>query len=238
MEGDEGEQVAPNFNKEGWYTDALDYWSSTPATINGMLGGFGVVSQLETNSSIEFIKEFIEGRKGARNVIKVPPYITKSYALDCGAGIGRVTKHFLLKVFEKVDLVEYTPKFIKQAESQYLLNEKKSGKIGKFICKGLQEFTPETKKYDMIWCQWVLSHLTDEDLIQFFKRCKIGLKNNNGIIGIKENINAIGYCLDKDDSSVTRSDKIFKEIFEKSGLKLIKEAVQFGMPEGLFEVKM
>ncbi|CAJ0844211.1 6003_t:CDS:2, partial [Entrophospora sp. SA101] len=109
MEGDEGEQVAPNFNKEGWYTDALDYWSSTPATINGMLGGFGVVSQLETNSSIEFIKEFIEGRKGARNVIKVPPYITKSYALDCGAGIGRVTKHFLLKVFEKVDLVEYTP---------------------------------------------------------------------------------------------------------------------------------
>ena len=83
-------------------------------------------------------------------------------------------------------------------------NQKKSGKIGRFICKGLQEFTPEEKKYDLIWCQWVLSHLTDDDLIQFLKRCKIGLKSNKSIIGIKENINAIGYCFDKNDSSVTR----------------------------------
>jgi hypothetical protein len=37
---------------------------------------------------------------------------------------------------------------------------------------GLQDFSPEPKTYDLIWCQWVLGHLTDEDLIDFLKSCK------------------------------------------------------------------
>jgi hypothetical protein len=35
-----------------------------------------------------------------------------------------------------------------------------------------------------------------------------------------------------------RSEEIFKEIFQKCELNIIKEATQHGMPEGLFEVKM
>lgn len=41
-----------------------------------------------------------------------------------------------------------------------------------FFKKGLQKFTPETNVYDVIWVQWVLGHLTDEDLVSFLKRCK------------------------------------------------------------------
>lgn len=37
---------------------------------------------------------------------------------------------------------------------------------------GLQDFSPEPKTYDVIWCQWVLGHLTDEDFVGFMKSCK------------------------------------------------------------------
>ena len=45
-------------------------------------------------------------------------------------------------------------------------------KTGQLICSGLQDFTPSDGAYDVIWCQWVLGHLTDEDLVAFFKRAK------------------------------------------------------------------
>ncbi|CAG8732628.1 656_t:CDS:2, partial [Cetraspora pellucida] len=217
--------------------EKAEYWSEAPATINGMLGGFGSVTNVETKGSMDFMLEYIRGKKGARNITKVPPRIDNQYACDCGAGIGRVSKHFLLKIFDKVDLVEYTPKFIKHAEKVYLANERRNGRIGKFICLGLQEFEPEEGKYDLIWCQWVLGHLTDDDLVKFFRRCRKGLKPN-GLIGVKDNVAKFGYCFDKDDSSVTRSDEIFKGLFQKAGLSLLKEATQHGMPDGLYEVKM
>ncbi|CAG8603470.1 2504_t:CDS:2 [Paraglomus brasilianum] len=216
------------FQREAWYTDAqgksvvnsitstvIDYWTGVPATINGMLGGYASVTSTDTKASSLFISEFIKGKRGANNRILKPPRISTDYACDCGAGIGRVSKHFLLKHFNKVDLVEYTPKFIEQAEESYLAKEKQEGRVGRFICEGLQTFTPEEGKYDLIWCQWVLSHLTDEDLVSFLVRCKRGLKAN-GIIGIKENVTAVGYSFDNEDSSVTRRvivDNVFTNSF-------------------------
>ncbi|CAG8606178.1 7757_t:CDS:2 [Funneliformis mosseae] len=237
IEGTSQDIETLEFQKETWYTDALDYWSNKPATINGVLGGYGKVDKIDTEGSRLFISEYIYGKKGARNRKLTLPRITEEYACDCGAGIGRVTKNFLSRLFKKVDLVEYTPKFIERAEKEFLKKEKEEGKIGEFICKGLQEFIPEERKYDLIWCQWVIGHLKDDDLIEFFKRCKIGLKPN-GLIGVKENVCVFGYQFDETDSSVTRSDEIFKDIFQKSGLKLIKEATQHGMPKQLYEVKM
>lgn len=38
-------------------------------------------------------------------------------------------------------------------------------KLENFFCVGLQDWQPEPGRYDMIWCQWVLSHLTDDDLV-------------------------------------------------------------------------
>lgn len=40
------------------------------------------------------------------------------------------------------------------------------------IFAGLQDFCPEPEKYDVIWAQWVLIYLNDDDLIKFFKNCK------------------------------------------------------------------
>lgn len=55
--------------------------------------------------------------------------------------------------------------------------------IGHFYAKGLQEFDFE-EKYDCVWIQWVLSHLTDSDAIEFLKKAK-GSLNPGGIIVVK-----------------------------------------------------
>ncbi|KAL2656293.1 hypothetical protein AAZV13_04G113000 [Glycine max] len=36
-----------------------------------------------------------------------------------------------------------------------------------------KDFTPNTARYDVIWIQWCIGHLTDEDFVSFFKRAKI-----------------------------------------------------------------
>lgn len=155
--------------------------------------------------------------------------------LDCGSGIGRVTSTFLINHFEKIDLVEQTEKFLDAAKN--ITFKDTPDRIGRYINLGLQNFTPEANKYDLIWCQWVLGHLPDQDLISLLKRFHGGLKSN-GLIGVKENISRDVIQFDTEDSSVTRNEKHLKEIFEKAGLVIIKEAWQSDWPLGLYPVKM
>jgi protein N-terminal methyltransferase len=54
-------------------------------------------------------------------------------ALDCGAGIGRITKHLLQRHFIKIDLAEQNPKFLEKAKD-YLQD---SGKVGQLFCSGI-----------------------------------------------------------------------------------------------------
>ncbi|KIP09529.1 hypothetical protein PHLGIDRAFT_102746 [Phlebiopsis gigantea 11061_1 CR5-6] len=100
-------------------------------------------------------------------------------------------------------------------------------------------------KFDVIWCQWCLGHLSDADLVAFFRRCKLALRNaENSVIVVKENLCEDGVdgsartVFDESDSSLTRSDKAWKKAFTRAGLTLIYEQVQRGFPEGLYQVKM
>lgn len=45
--------------KESFYNDAKDYWKEIPATVDGMLGGFGQISGEDINGSLEFLKPFL-----------------------------------------------------------------------------------------------------------------------------------------------------------------------------------
>lgn len=148
--------------RDDWYDNAQNYWTSVEPTINGMLGGFASVDPIDVKGSLDFIDEFVHGVKGANNTMIKQPILKKNYACDMGAGVGRVTKNFLLKVpFDKVDLVEQAPNFVQEAKNNYLVKEIEQGQVGDIICQGLQHFNPTEKKYDLIWCQWVLGHLTD-----------------------------------------------------------------------------
>ena len=106
--------------------------------MNGMLGGYERLSPLDAIGSLKFLDEFrsgplprlhfgrVLGACAAGKVFKsaqcaahgtcfprgrcAPPWT------DCGAGIGRVSREVLLKVFQTGDLVEYNPLFVAQAK--------------------------------------------------------------------------------------------------------------------------
>lgn len=97
--------------------------------------------------------------------------------------------------------------------------------------------SPEPRRYSVIWCQWVLPHLTDDDLIAFFKKCIPALAPG-GVIGIKENISPGNFIVDREDTSVTRTDEQYKRIIAAAGLRIISEKIQLGFPKTLLTVKM
>lgn len=174
--------------------------------------------------------------------LEAKPKSYRLRALDVGAGIGRTTKTVLLPLFSDVVLVEPVPKFVQAAYQECLENMSSSipskrwkGISDKtnsvtFIQEGLQTFIPlhplsnatyikrlgysgETESvFDVIWCQWCLGHLSDPELIDFFKRAKQALRSpSESFIVVKENLYQDGpgnmpqVVFHDQDSSLTRS---------------------------------
>jgi protein N-terminal methyltransferase len=113
--------------------------------------------------------------------------------------IGRITEGLLLGIAEKVDIVEPIAKFSE--------NLKGKAGIGEIFNVGLEDWSPqesEELKYDLIWNQWCLGHLTDSQLTTYLVKCQKVLKTD-GLIIVKENMSTSGGdVFDEVDSSVTR----------------------------------
>ncbi|KWU46590.1 hypothetical protein RHOSPDRAFT_32050 [Rhodotorula sp. JG-1b] len=287
------------------------YWEHTSADVDGVLGGYGEqvvqstpVPRLDATSSRLLILSLLP----QLSTIPPPHHASSSSsstprrparpfrALDCGAGIGRVTSTVLLPLFDLVDLVEPVPSFVKQAKKNALrasehgwtslreegapAGERKAVRIWK---AGLQHFDPtcpgrpvdattgsvelfaqvgreesswpspqgkprelnvQEEGYDLIMIQWCIGHLSDDELVAFLKRSRAALRQQpdggpcEGYILLKENVckDETERLFDEDDSSYTRSDKVFREIFDRAGLTLYRREVQQGFPEELFPV--
>lgn len=73
-----------------------------------------------------------------------------------------------------------------------------------------EERPSEPLAYDVIWCQWMLQHLSDPDLKAFLIRAKAALVAEDGVIVVKENVcseNENGterVWWDDEDKSITR----------------------------------
>jgi len=210
-----------------FYNDAANYWANVPATLDGMLGGFSHISEIDIRGSKALLKQLFNSKQ--------PP--NKNYALDCGAGIGRITRFLLTDLFNKVDMVEQNPAFLEKAKN-YLGENILEQKIGQMYLKGLQCFEPEPNKYDVIWVQWVLGHLIDSDLVNFLKSCQTGLKPN-GVIIAKENITSSDLMeVDEKDSSVTRPMSQIKDLINKANLDCCRMVKQLNFPKGIYTVYM
>lgn len=211
------------------YDDAITYWSSVPASVNGVLGGFGEqtpVPKVDIVGSLTFLRK-LSSRMSSGDQPK--------YTIDMGAGIGRITRDLLWKVSDKVDLLEPVKPFVEQMPAE-LQQVQSLGKLGQIYDIGMQEWVPD-KKYWLIWCQWCVGQLPDDVLVEFWKTCR-GALVENGTIIVKENIAPIEDVFDETDSSVTRTDKKFRELFIRAGLKLIASDVQKGLPKELYPVRM
>lgn len=204
---------------KGWYGKALSYWEKTPATINGVLGGMEHINARDIKGS----RQFIEGIAS----------IGRERALDCGAGIGRISKALLMPMFGTVDILEPVEHMVEQAKK-----ELDPSKLGHIYMTSMEKAVLPDNTYDLIVIQWAAIYLTDEHFISFLKVCKKALKPG-GIIFFKENCSSDDtFLVDKDDSSLTRSDNHYKEIFKAAGVQLIDEKMQPNWPSDLMAVKM
>lgn len=211
--------------EKGWYGKAITYWSKVPPTMDGVLGGLSHVHVNDVRESRQFIES-------------IGKSVQRTRAIDCGAGIGRLTKTLLLPLgFAKVDLMEPLPHMVEQAEKD--LAEQKDS-IGDFFMCSMQQAKLQPNTYDLILVQWAAIYLTDDDFVSFLEQCAAALRPG-GVIFVKENCMAAGvteFLVDCDDSSLTRSDAHYKLIFGRAKVKILKEANQKNWPSTLFPVKM
>jgi protein N-terminal methyltransferase len=217
-----------NPGKLEWYNKAFNYWESEencPISDDGVLGGYGALTPIDVQGSNAFLDQ----------VLILRPELRCERAADCGAGIGRVTKNFLINRFANVDLIEQSPRLLASA-AKYLGEE--SLYKTKFIVEGLQDFAPAPNTYDVIWIQWVIGHLHDLDFISFFRRIAKGL-TPNGVIILKDNCcTNYSFVLDCEDRSVSRRKDYMTVLLEMSGMHILKAEKQAGFPEELYPVMM
>ncbi|GAA48518.1 alpha N-terminal protein methyltransferase 1 [Clonorchis sinensis] len=214
-----------------FYSRAKEYWANVSPTIDGMLGGYSSLNVPDIEDSHAFLDDYGPN--------------TTAYALDCGSGIGRVTKQLLLPRFNSVDMAELTQAFLDQSEAY--IGAEDFTRVGERFCTGLQDFIPPRGRYDLVWIQWVLGHLSDVALVGFLQRCAQAL-SNNGIIVVKENVTSPDPTnpdageseanFDDIDSSFTRSRTAFIAIFEKADLIVIGERLQTNFPKSIYPVRM
>lgn len=144
------EIVNAEFNSNEWYTNSAKYWEKQSASIDGMLGGLGNLDQLDVTASRTFLERVL------------PDNAKGGIALDCGAGIGRVTKHLLLSQFRTVDILEPSQTYIEKSVV-FLRDAHPTHSVEFRICSGMQDFTPEcvgngvslVGRYSLIWIQYV-----------------------------------------------------------------------------------
>lgn len=109
---------------------ALEYWSNITADVDGVLGGYPQVSRVDLQGNSNFLAKLRRRSKVYSEKRKL------EHVVDCGAGIGRVTKGFLSKVANVVDIVEPVVKLtdvITKGEDFKELREK--GIVGEEIKK-------------------------------------------------------------------------------------------------------
>ncbi|KAK0626183.1 alpha-N-methyltransferase NTM1 [Immersiella caudata] len=196
--------------------DGLRYWEGIQPDDNGMLGGFAYISKVDLQGSRNFLAKLGIGRagKGLRSV---------ESALEGGAGIGRITTNLLSTLATEIDIIEPIAKFTASLQG-------KDGVRTIYNC-GLEAWRPEDDtKYDLVWTQWCVGHLTDRQLVEYLERCRDALEED-GVIVIKENLSTSSRdAFDEEDSSVTRYDAKFQSLFEEAGLQIVRMEVQRGFP--------
>lgn len=176
-----------------------------------------------------------------------------SHARPRARRIGRITRGLLLDVAKRIDVVEPISKFTEALHGIPGVRDIEN--------VGLEKWHPKPgRRYDLVWVQWCVGHLTDNQLVQLLVRCRDAL-NPRGLVVIKENLSTTGAdVFDEEDSSVTRSerepghrvtptrrtqadeplknkkqkpfrhDNTFRDIFQKAGFQIKKTELQRGFP--------
>lgn len=239
----EGQGVVEG-DSTSWYARATSFYKDNcPSTVDGVLGGFASISEPDLIGSKEFINELESVRPEVRmwtrgdSAAATTDGSTKLRACECGAGLGRVTKNLLLRLggIDNCDLVDSSAALL-AAAPEYLGDAAASQ--CRYFCTGLENWTPSANTYTIIWIQWVLSYLTDEDIVSFLRRCGESL-TESGVIILKENIcEESDFEVDAEDASVTRSLRYWKVLIQRSGMRVFHEKLPESLVEDIYPVPL
>ncbi|KAL8794375.1 MAG: hypothetical protein Q9195_003073 [Heterodermia aff. obscurata] len=169
-------QVSPHLSRA--------YWSTIPATVPGMLGGYPQVSRVDLKGSYLFFQKL---QKLYPSSQKAPSLVDSSESaaggtgcedreskgmlalgLELGAGIGRITSGLLSRICIATDIVEPQAQFASQAPLQEMAG---LGRVGEVFVVGMEEWVPRPgRKYDIVWAQWCLGYLDDRELVRCLSR--------------------------------------------------------------------
>lgn len=152
-------------------TSAPAVTSSNSSTDNNVVPQQSESAQSLSNS-IASISIAANGSPAAQPQVPAPER-RLCRAIDCGAGIGRVTKNVLLISFDAVDMAELSERSLAAAPA-YIGRD--YSRVERTYCTRLQEFAPDAGRvYDVVWLQWVVGHLLDDDLVALLSRLKTAL---------------------------------------------------------------
>ena len=212
--------------KEYWYEKRAEYWASKEPTLKSILGGYEESHLPDIKCSCELLNGLILSKQ-----------LNPQKALDCATGIGRVTENVLLNFINEIDLVDFNEKFIDKCKNKF----NKNNKIKDIYLSPLQNFKLK-KKYDLIWIQWCLENLEDEDISIFLNECYSHL-NDDGKIIIKENLcdidddekgdNDYAFRYSELDFSKQRSDAFYINLFMKNKFKIKLHFLNPNWPENM-----
>lgn len=207
---------------DSWYDISQAVYADSSGDLDAMLGGFVKTHDPDLKESQSFLTRAMAAC-GTGN----------ETAIDCGAGIGRVTRGLLQQHFSRVDLVEQEPKFLEAAQRLGARAEK-----GMLYCSALQDFDFGAT-YDVIWCQWVLLYLQDVDLLSLLVRARRALREG-GILVVKENLAPSGrlFWHDRSDASICRASPYLELLFAEAELRIVMSELQLEWPSSLLPVRL
>jgi protein N-terminal methyltransferase len=149
-----------------------------------------------------------------------------------------VTRDLLLPFgFETVDLLEPSQNLLAEARRSL------GSRVRLFLDLPLQLWPSnnheqqQRQEYDVVWTQWVLLYLTDEDLVEFFRAAAKALRPG-GVVVVKENVAHAEAVVDEEDCSVTRTAEEYKKLAALADMEILLEMKQPIWPSDLFPVLM
>lgn len=228
----------------------MAFWAQQEASYDGVMGaGFGHLSAGDIENSRRLLTKVIASQ------LKAAATGRPLRALDCGAGVGRVTRELLLHYFHEVDLIEPSRHLIDVARENLTAEAVSTAGQGgggggdrspasgipaghravNFFNSGLQDFdwSPHVGRYDTIWIQGVAYLVTDADLGTLFRGAALAL-TPDGVIFVKENICdacSNGFDIDDEEASLTRSDLYFRRMFNKFNMEILDTLELYDVPE-------
>jgi len=220
-------EIQALMTSSGWYTGCHDWYDNhCSPTIEGMLGGLTFVHGQET----AWTQAYLRGLS-ARGLVHIG---TGSEALDCGAGIGRVAHYALKPMIEFVDILDGTEAYVKASEENFARNS-----IRNRFFQPLEYFDPSLLgdlRYDLIWAQWLIGHLADDDVVSLLQKLTLLLKPGGKII-LKDNCLSEGFMFDRQDTNLLRNASWITSLIERAGLQVLESTTPANWPPTLYPIR-